>query len=177
MDVVKLKKGEKERRVWRCCGKKSANKRLVRTSGTRRNFSIIARYTRAVALQAVYFRSGRPQCRTTEALANSFVPTAYTKNNVFEVFVEHAVPVFSTSFRNSTAMRGYHAHHATRKRRICRKNQVHGGIVFHVLRHTSLPDSQSSCLMYGMLSLEFPVHRAEILSLARMSRTVHPIFP
>jgi len=44
-----------------------ANKRLVRTSGTRRNFGIIARYTRAVALQAVYSRSGRPQCRTTEA--------------------------------------------------------------------------------------------------------------
>jgi hypothetical protein len=48
--------------------RKSANKRLVRTSGTRRNFGIIARYTRAVALYAVYFRSGRPQCRTTEAL-------------------------------------------------------------------------------------------------------------
>jgi len=66
-----------------------ANKRMVLTFGTRRNFGIIARHKGAVVLQALYFRSGRPKGRTCEALAlflnpiGCFVAAVFvTVNNV-----------------------------------------------------------------------------------------------
>ena len=40
-----------------------ANKAMQRTLGTRRNFSIPARYQRCVVIQAWFFRSWRPQTR------------------------------------------------------------------------------------------------------------------
>ncbi len=46
-----------------------ANKRMVLTFGTRRNFCIIARCYSSVVCRASYFRSGRPKGRTCEALA------------------------------------------------------------------------------------------------------------